>query len=66
MATAFEAAARLTKATSRPLLTHTAIDMVCTQSRMSMDKIQRELGFKPRYSTAAAMAELRRLYHGSA
>lgn len=59
MATAFEATARLTRATSRPLLTHTAIEMVCTQSRMSMEKIQRELGFRPRYTTAAAMFELR-------
>lgn len=62
MATAFEATARLTRSTSRPLLTHTAIDMVCTQSRMSMEKIERELGFKPRYTTGGAMAELREDY----
>lgn len=59
MATAFEATARLTGATSRPLLTHTAIDMVCTQSGMSMEKIQRDLGFAPRFTTAAAMSALR-------
>lgn len=58
MATAMEAAARLRGSAARPLLTHAAIDMVATESRMSMRKIREELGFRPRYDVAAAMREL--------
>jgi nucleoside-diphosphate-sugar epimerase len=65
MATTFEAAARLTRSSSRPLLTHTAIDMVCTPSQMSMDKIRRELGFRPRYRFDQAIQELRSVYQPS-
>jgi nucleoside-diphosphate-sugar epimerase len=65
MATTFEATARLTRSTSRPLLTHTAIDMVCTRSQMSMDKIRRELGYRPRYRFDQAIQELRSVYRTS-
>jgi nucleoside-diphosphate-sugar epimerase len=63
MATTFEATARLTRSSARPLLTHTAIDMVCTRSQMSMDKIRRELGYRPRYRFDQAMQELRSIYN---
>lgn len=59
MATSFEAIAKLTQSRIRPLLTHTAIDMVCTTSRMSLDKIQHELKYKPRYGVRAALSDLR-------
>jgi nucleoside-diphosphate-sugar epimerase len=65
MATTFEATARLTRSQTRPLLTHAAIDMVCTQSQMSMEKIRRELGFRPRYRFDEAIAELRSIYQAS-
>lgn len=62
IATTFEATARLTRSNSRPLLTHTAIDMVCTRSTMSMNKIRRELGYRPRYRFDQAIQELRSVY----
>jgi nucleoside-diphosphate-sugar epimerase len=65
MATTFETTARLTRSNSRPLLTHTAIDMVCTRSKMSMNKIRRELGFRPRYRFDEAIQELRSVYSPS-
>jgi len=58
IATGFEITARLRGSQARPLLTHTAIDMVTAQSRMSMRKIREELGFRPRYDVSSAMAEL--------
>ncbi len=58
MATGFETWAGLRRSEARPLLTHTAIDMVTARSRLSMRKIREELGFRPRYSVAMAMAEL--------
>ncbi|HTP25634.1 MAG TPA: NAD-dependent epimerase/dehydratase family protein [Anaeromyxobacteraceae bacterium] len=60
LATGFETTARLRRACARPLLTHTAIDMVTARSRMSMRKVREELGFKPRYDVSSAMAELER------
>jgi nucleoside-diphosphate-sugar epimerase len=36
--------------------------MVTATSRMSADKIRVELGFRPRYGVAAAMAELERWF----
>lgn len=66
MASAFETAARVRGATKRPLLTHTAIDMVTTKSTMSTRKIQERLGFRPRYSFARAIDELRAAYTGEA
>lgn len=54
-----ELGARVVGARGRPLLTHTALDMVTTTSVMSMDKIRRELGFQPRYRFATAVEELR-------
>jgi oxidoreductase len=58
MASGFEAWAGLRRTGARPLLTHQAIDMVTAKSRMSMRRIREELGFTPRYSVSAAMAEL--------
>jgi nucleoside-diphosphate-sugar epimerase len=62
MATGFERWATLRRSRARPLLTHTAVDMVTARSRMSMEKIRRELGFEPRYDVRTAMAELERSY----
>jgi nucleoside-diphosphate-sugar epimerase len=59
MASACEAAARLLRCSTRPLLTHTAIDLIGTSSRMSVQKIKRELGFQPRFSVARAMENLK-------
>ena len=58
MATAFEKWAGLRRSGARPLLTHVAIDMLIPRSRLSMRRIQEELGFRPRYGVSAAMAEL--------
>jgi nucleoside-diphosphate-sugar epimerase len=66
MAATFEATARLTRSSNRPLLTHAAIDMVCTRSQMSMEKIRSELGFRPRYRFDQAMQELRPYYRTEA
>jgi nucleoside-diphosphate-sugar epimerase len=62
IAIAFEAGARLTHSSSRPMLTHTAIEMVTTKSQMSIDKIRNELGWSPRYTFRSAVDELRRWY----
>jgi 2-alkyl-3-oxoalkanoate reductase len=61
MATALEAAARIRGSAHRPLLTHTAIAMVTTKSRMSSDKIRRVLGWQPRWSFRTAIEDLRRI-----
>ena len=58
MATGFEAVARLSGSRARPLLTHTAINLVTARSRLSMRKIREDLGFKPRYGVASAMADM--------
>ncbi len=58
MATGLERWAGLRRSGARPLLTQVAIDMVTARSRMSMRKIQEDLGFQPRYGVASAMAEL--------
>jgi nucleoside-diphosphate-sugar epimerase len=58
MASGFEKWAGVRRSGTRPLLTHMAIDMVATRSRMSMNRIKSELGFRPRYDVAAGMAEL--------
>ncbi|WP_394838740.1 NAD-dependent epimerase/dehydratase family protein [Pendulispora rubella] len=58
MASSFEAMARFRRTATRPLLTHTAIDMVTTQSEMSIRKIREQLGWTPRYSFSSAMEEL--------
>lgn len=58
MATALEAAARLRRSGTRPLLTHAALDMLTVRSRMSMSKLRQQLGFAPRYGVDEAMAEL--------
>jgi len=59
---AMELGARTFRASSRPLLTHTALDMVTTKSEMSMRRIKGELGFVPRYDFAGAIDELRAWY----
>lgn len=58
LASAFELAARATRSKERPLLTHSALDMVTTTSELSMHKIKDRLGFRPRYDFTAAMREL--------
>lgn len=62
LATACENTAKLTRTSQRPLLTHTALRMVTTESRMSVKKIQNELGFQPRYNFKSAIQELRKWY----
>lgn len=62
IATGCEVVAKSTRSESRPLLTHTAIAMVTTPSRMSMQRIKDELGWTPRYSFQAAVEELRQWY----
>lgn len=62
VAVGMEAGAKAVRASGRPLLTRTAIDMVTTESRMSMARIKEELGFAPRYDFPRAMAELRAWY----
>jgi nucleoside-diphosphate-sugar epimerase len=57
-----ELGARAARSKARPLLTHAAIDMVTTKSVMSMAKIARELGFRPRHDFASAVRELRDRY----
>jgi nucleoside-diphosphate-sugar epimerase len=54
-----EAAARLTRKEQRPLLTATAIAMVTTRSEMSIEKIRRVLGWRPRFTFRAAIDDLR-------
>jgi 2-alkyl-3-oxoalkanoate reductase len=58
-AAGFEAVARVVKAKGRPLLTQTAIDLVTTKGRVSIQKIRDELGFVPRYRFRQAIEELR-------
>jgi nucleoside-diphosphate-sugar epimerase len=59
VAATLETAARLAGREERPLLTATAIAMVTTRSEMSIEKIRRVLGWKPRYTFRAAIDELR-------
>lgn len=59
IAGALELGARALRSKARPLLTRAAVDMVTTKSVMSMQKIERELGFRPRYDFAGATRELR-------
>ncbi|MDB5218618.1 MAG: hypothetical protein JWO86_6545 [Myxococcaceae bacterium] len=61
LASALELTARATRSETRPLLTHTAVDMVTTKSELSMQKIKDRLGFQPRYTFADALRELRAL-----
>jgi nucleoside-diphosphate-sugar epimerase len=60
MATMLETAARMQGKQDRPMLTHTAIAMITTKSRTSIDKIRRELGWNPPYTFQQATDELRR------
>lgn len=62
IASACEALARALRIEQRPILTHAAIDMITSRSRLSMDRIREELGFTPRYDLVSAMEELRRHY----
>jgi nucleoside-diphosphate-sugar epimerase len=59
IAVGLEGVARLVSAEGRPLLTQTAIDLVTTESRVSIRKVREELGFVPRYSFREAILELR-------
>jgi nucleoside-diphosphate-sugar epimerase len=62
VATWLELAAYLARSPERPLLTRTAIAMVTTKSEMSADKITRVLGYRPRFTFAAAIEQLRAWY----
>jgi nucleoside-diphosphate-sugar epimerase len=62
MAGVLELVARVTGSAERPLLTRTAVAMVATRSEMSIDKIRCMLGYRPRYTFAGAIAELRAWY----
>jgi nucleoside-diphosphate-sugar epimerase len=66
MASSLEAVARVRRSTTRPLLTHAAIDMVTTKSEMNPRKIREQLGFSPRYTFARAIEELRAQYRADA
>ncbi len=66
LASSLETSARLRGSSKRPLLTHTAIDMVTTKSEMSTQKIREQLGFRPRYSFERAVQELRMQYRDRA
>ena len=59
---AMELGAKAFRSSSRPLLTHTALDMVTTKSTLSMDRIKKELGFVPRYDFESAVKALRGWY----
>ncbi len=59
MASFFECSHKRLKIGDRPFLTHTAIDMVATQSTMSMNKICRELDYKPGISIERGMEILK-------
>jgi nucleoside-diphosphate-sugar epimerase len=58
LALAMESAARLRRTSGRPLLTRTAVDLVTTESRLSIWRIREELGFAPRWSFEEAMKEM--------
>ena len=58
LATGCELAAKLTRSSTRPLLTHAALEMVTTKSAMSIDKIRKDLAFQPRYTFQGAIKEL--------
>lgn len=62
IASACEAAAQLQRSENRPLLTHTAINMVATVSQTSTMRIQKELGFNQRYSFSAALEDLEKKF----
>jgi nucleoside-diphosphate-sugar epimerase len=47
---------------NRPLLTHTAINMVTARSQTSMSRIKKELGFIPRFNFKSAILELKKWY----
>jgi nucleoside-diphosphate-sugar epimerase len=66
MASSLETVARLRRSTTRPLLTHAAIDMVTTRSVMNAQKLGQRLGFAPRYGFASAIEELRARYREEA
>ncbi len=65
LASGFELVARTRRTRARPLVTHTAIDLVCTRSRMSMRKIRETLGFHPRFDVSQAMTELASYYRSA-
>jgi nucleoside-diphosphate-sugar epimerase len=59
VASCLEAGARVLGTRRRPLLTQTAVDLVTSESRLSIRRIRDELGFVPRYRFLEAMEELR-------
>lgn len=60
LASSCELVASALRSETRPLLTHTAIDMLIPKSRISTRKIEAILGFKPRFSVSAAMQDVSR------
>jgi nucleoside-diphosphate-sugar epimerase len=60
MASLFESTHKRLKLGARPFLTHTAINMLTTQSTLCMDKIRRELNFEPEFSVEEGMDQLKR------
>jgi nucleoside-diphosphate-sugar epimerase len=62
IASACEATARMQNSVNRPLLTHTAINMVTARSQTSMSRIKKELGFIPRFNFKSAILELKKWY----
>jgi nucleoside-diphosphate-sugar epimerase len=64
IASGCEVVAKVRRSDQRPLLTHAALGMVTTKSRMSMKRIREELGFRPRFTFREAIEALRPLYAG--
>ena len=60
MASIFECTHKRLKPGDRPFLTHTAINMLTTQSTLCMDKIRHELNFEPEISVEEGMDQLKR------
>ena len=65
IASLLEMTHKMVKKGGRPFLTHTAIDMVATQSSMCMDKIRNELDFKPKITVEDGMDLLKQWVENS-
>ncbi|ERS09830.1 MULTISPECIES: hypothetical protein [unclassified Marinobacter] len=56
---------RLLRISQRPPLTREAFNLVGSRHRISMEKVHRELGYRPRVSYEQAMQQLREQIIGS-